>query len=55
VVDLKGDVTSQFKDYTWEANYSLIKKSFSETSFLKGTPEMSLTRLSKYPDGLPCK
>ena len=55
LADLKGDVTRQFKDYTWEANYSLIKKSFSETSFLKGTPEKSLNILSRYPESLPCK
>jgi penicillin V acylase-like amidase (Ntn superfamily) len=55
LADLKGDVTSQFQDYTWEANYNLIKKSFSETSFLKGTPEITLNILSKYPESLHCK
>jgi len=55
LADLKGDVTGQFQDYTYEANYNLIKKSFSETSFLKSMPEMQLNLLSKYPDGLPCK
>jgi choloylglycine hydrolase len=55
LADFKGDVTRQFKDYTWEANYSLIKKSFSETSFLKGTSERSLNILSKYPESLRCK
>jgi penicillin V acylase-like amidase (Ntn superfamily) len=55
LANLKGDVTSQFQDYTWEANYNLIKKSFSETSFVKGTPEAALNRLSKYPESLYCK
>lgn len=55
LADLKGDVTSQFQDYTWEANFNLIKKAFSETSFLKGTPETALDRLSKYPESLHCK
>lgn len=55
LADLKGDVTSQFQDYTWEANYHLIKKSFSETSFTKGMPETSLNILSKYPESLHCK
>jgi choloylglycine hydrolase len=54
LADLKGDVTGQFQDYSWEANYDLIKKSFSETSFLKGTPETSLYNLSKYPESLRC-
>jgi len=52
---LKGDVTGRFQDYTWEANHDLIRRSFSGTSFLKDTPEMSLTILSKYPESLPCK
>ena len=55
LADLEGDVTSQFQDYTWEANYNLIKKSFSETSFMKGTSEAALNRLSRYPESLPCK
>ena len=55
LANLKGDVTSQFQDYTWEANYNLIKKSFSETSFVKGTPEASLNKLSRYPESLHCK
>lgn len=55
LADLKGDVTAQFKDYTWEANYALIKKAFSETSFMKSTPEMVMTVLAKYPETLHCK
>ncbi|HSQ79461.1 MAG TPA: linear amide C-N hydrolase [Candidatus Bathyarchaeia archaeon] len=55
LADLKGDVTGQFQDYTWEANYKLIKKAFSETGFLKNTPELVMTVLAKYPDGLRCK
>ena len=55
LADLKGDVTGQFQDYTWEANYDLVKRSFSGTSFLKGTPEEALKVLSKYPDSLRCK
>ena len=55
LADLKGDVTGRFQDYTREANYNLIKKSFSETSILKGMPEIALNRLSKYPESLHCK
>ncbi len=53
--DLEGDVTGLFQDYTWEANYELIKKAFSETSFLKDTPEATMAILSRYPEGLRCK
>ncbi len=55
LADLKGDVTGRFQDYTWEANYNLIKKSFSETSIAKGKSERALINLSKYPESLPCK
>lgn len=55
LADLEGDVTGRFQDYTWQANYDLIKKSFSETSFLQNTPEATMMILSKYPEGLRCK
>jgi len=55
LADLEGDVTGRFQDYAWEANYNLIKKAFSETGFLKNTPELTLTILARYPDGLRCK
>jgi len=38
-----------------EGNPGEKRKSFSETSFLKGTPEMSLMNLAKYPESLHCK
>lgn len=55
LTDLRGDVTGRFQDYTWEANYNLIKRAFSETSFLRSTPDAALTVLSKYPETLRCK
>ena len=53
--ELKGDVTSHFTDYTFEANYNLLKKSFQGTSFLKNTPEEFIHRRAGYPEMLPCK
>ena len=53
--NLKGDVTSRFRDYSREANYDLIKKSFAGTPFLKGTPDDMLRQMAKYPDNLECK
>ncbi len=50
----EGDVTSLFEDYTLEANYQLIKKSFSATDFLAGTPDAFLRLVAGYPDILPC-
>ncbi len=55
LADLEGDVTGRFQDYAWEANYNLIKKAFSETGFLKNTPELTLMILARYPDGLRCQ
>jgi penicillin V acylase-like amidase (Ntn superfamily) len=55
LADLKGDVTGRFQDYTSEANYDLIKKAYSATSFLKSYPEAILKMISQYPDGLRCK
>jgi penicillin V acylase-like amidase (Ntn superfamily) len=55
LVPLKGDATGRFQDYTWDANYALIKKSFSETSFLKNTPEPAVLLYSKYPETLRCR
>ncbi len=52
--DQEGNVTSSFEDYTYEANYGLILKSFSETSFLKDITEDVLQMRAKYPDDLPC-
>jgi choloylglycine hydrolase len=50
----EGDVTAFFKDYTFDANYDLIQKSFSGTSFLMGVPEEVRRARAKYPQTLPC-
>ena len=52
---LQGDVTAQFKDYSWEANYDLIKKSFGGTSFLKNMPDEMLRNIARYPGTQTCK
>jgi hypothetical protein len=52
---LKGDVTEKFTDYTFEANYTLIKKSYLGTSFLRKTPDAVLQQLARYPEMLKCK
>lgn len=50
----KEDVTALFSDYTYEANYNLISKSYSGTEFLKSTPEDVRKIIAKYPEGLHC-
>jgi penicillin V acylase-like amidase (Ntn superfamily) len=51
----EGDVTTLFSDYTYEANYDLICRSFSETEFLKNIPEQVLQTRAHYPETLPCE
>ncbi len=51
----EGDVTTLFSDYTYEANYDLIKKSFSETGFLRDVSEEVLQMRARYPENLPCE
>jgi penicillin V acylase-like amidase (Ntn superfamily) len=50
-----GDVTGMFSDYTYEANYDLINRSYSDTDFLKETPENLRGMVARYPESLPCK
>jgi len=49
-----GNVTGLFRDYTYAANYDLIKRSYSDTEFLKGIPDSLRVMVAKYPENLPC-
>lgn len=49
-----GDVTDKFLDYTYEANYDLISKSYSDTEFLRGTPDSVRQRVARYPENQRC-
>lgn len=53
--DRSGDVTTSFSNYTFNANYDLIQKSFSGTSFLKDVPERVLQDTARYPETLVCE
>jgi choloylglycine hydrolase len=48
--ELSGDVTTEFADYTYEANRALIGASFAGTEFLKDIPEESLDAIAAYPE-----
>jgi len=50
-----GDVTAMFTDYTYEMNYNLIDQAYSETEFLKGTPDSVRVILARYPETLSCE
>jgi len=50
----KGDVTSDLCDYTFKANHELIRKSYSETGFLRNIPENIIKMAAHYPGTLPC-
>lgn len=51
---IKGDVTGQFVDYTFEANLDLVKKSWMGTDFLKNTPAGQIQQTARYPEMLKC-
>ena len=54
VIGQAGDVTDMFVDYTYEANYDLINRSYSGTEFLGGVPDSVRQMVARYPESLPC-
>lgn len=50
-----GDVTTMFTDYTYEMNYDLIDRAYSETDFLKTIPDSVRTFVARYPETLSCE
>jgi penicillin V acylase-like amidase (Ntn superfamily) len=50
-----GNVTDRFVDYTYEANYDLINRSYSDTEFLRDTPDNIREIVARYPQSLSCK
>jgi choloylglycine hydrolase len=53
-LDVSGDVTHLFHDYTRQMNLDLIRYSFKGTYFLGDTPDTVLEELSKYPESARC-
>jgi choloylglycine hydrolase len=53
-MDLEGEVTDRFIDYTQELNRRLIANSYSRTPFLKDFPAPVLEAISWYPRGTTC-
>jgi choloylglycine hydrolase len=49
-----GNVTTDFVDYSYEANYELISKSYAGTNFLNAISEEVKQQVAKYPETLPC-
>jgi len=49
-----GDVTAKFSDYTYEANYDLICRSYAGTGFLKNVSDEVRQIVAKYPESLKC-
>jgi hypothetical protein len=50
-----GDVTQIFTNYTYERNYDLIDRVYSETEFLKATPDSVRAAVARYPETLSCE
>jgi len=53
--DLNGNVFTSLSNYTTEANYNLIKYSYSNVDFLKGSSEEYLKAISAYPELMHCE
>lgn len=51
----RGDVSSQFRDYTRAHNESLVRKSTLGTSFLHDTPEAEIVESARWPEGAVCR
>lgn len=52
--DVEGSINTTLLDYSSSLNYDLIKYSFSNTDFLKGTSEETIKSLSVYPESFKC-
>jgi choloylglycine hydrolase len=50
-----GDVSPDFVEYTYEANYNLIRISYAETDFLQNVSEEALQWIARYPESMPCR
>lgn len=51
-LDLRGDVTNHFIEYTTEANLSLLEKVYSKTPFLENISSETIERMSRYPESI---
>lgn len=49
------DMTGAFSNYTYDANFRLVKKSWQETPFLKSRPISAVRIRASYPGTLKCK
>ena len=49
-----GDVTASLVEYTYEANYDLIRTTSKKTGFLSGVSDETLRWIASYPDSMPC-
>ena len=50
-----GNVTGSFSDYTYEVNYDLISRAYSETEFLKDVPSNLREMVARYPESFRCE
>lgn len=52
--DIEGNINSDLTDYSQPINYDLIKYSFTNVDFLKGTTEETIKSLSAFPERFQC-
>jgi len=49
-----GDLSAAFVDYTYEANFEMVKKSFKGTSFLSHLSDEVLDYIARVPESMEC-
>jgi choloylglycine hydrolase len=52
---LAGDTTTQFKNYTREANRDLVERAFNGTDFLRGVPAAARDAHAAFPERFTCE
>lgn len=52
--NVKGDVANNFKEYSFQSNYDLIKMAFQKTTVFGQLPNEALRQLALYPETTRC-
>ncbi|MBS1495067.1 MAG: linear amide C-N hydrolase [Bacteroidetes bacterium] len=52
--DIEGNINTALSDYSASINYDLVKYSFTNVDFLKGTSEETIKSFSLYPESFHC-
>lgn len=51
----KGDMTNQFREYSFTLNRELVENAYRKTSFTSKMPDSTLDEVARFPETLNCK